>query len=138
MDSDRIAPALEEALARVLQDVRATIPERVSVQPGNWGSIDDQLTAWLAPPVGGRVGVWIRASDGTAEQLVRLADQVQDAVVPTLWSLGRSATWPTCPWHPTGLPVKPGLVNGEPWWSCPDRDRPVAPIGSLGEALTEI
>ena len=35
MDSDRIAPALEEALARVLQDVRATIPERVSVQPGN-------------------------------------------------------------------------------------------------------
>ena len=138
MCSEQMAPALEEALAVVLRDVHATIPERFSVRYGSWGSIDEQLTAWLVSPGGSRVGVWIRSTSGPAEQLVQLADQVQDAVVETLWSLGRSATWPGCPWHPAGHPIKPGLVDGEPWWFCPAGGRRVAPIGSVGGTVPEI
>jgi len=74
-----------------------------------------------------------------AEQLARIADQVQEWAVEVLWAAAEPAVWPHCPDHPDSHPLH-ALVQH--WtdgprhedaavWVCPRSGRTVCAIGDL-------
>jgi hypothetical protein len=66
-----------------------------------------------------------------AEQIVELADHVQDWTVEALNAAALSdAAWPECPRHLNSHPLQATLVAQEPTWVCP-RDQTV--LGRIGE-----
>jgi hypothetical protein len=92
---------------------------------------------------GDLVGIWLYEPDGTgravsvprglapAEQVVHLADQVQEWAVEALWRAGDSAVWPQCPLHPGTHPLASRLIGGRAAWTCPRTGTVVASIGGL-------
>ncbi len=65
------------------------------------------------------------------EQIVQVADQVQDWTVESLSRQGLPATWPECSEHPGSHPLRPALSGRSPVWECPRTGHTIAVIGSL-------
>ena len=93
------------------------------------------MSAFIAPAgrtVGSR-GVWVELAASRAEQVARLAEQVQEWEVEELCAAGRSATWPECPEHPNRHPLEPVVTDaGAAIWRCPRTGLAIGPIGALG------
>ena len=69
-----------------------------------------------------------------AEQVARLADQVQEWEIEELAAVGRSATWPECPDHPNSHPLQPGLSDQDTAvWRCPRSGRVISEVGAFGK-----
>lgn len=133
MHMEQVNSGLKSKFELVRADVLATAGVEISIEPGDWATSAEQISAWLVPRTGGRVGIWVLANDSDGEQLVSLADQVQESVTEVLWALGRSATWPACALHPSGHPLKSMSLDGDAWWTCPSTGERQARIGQLGE-----
>jgi hypothetical protein len=79
------------------------------------------------------MGVWFDRAESAAEQVARLADQVQEWEVEELAAQGRPATWPQCPEHPSSHPLTPEVGPDETAvWRCPRSQRVAGRIGQLG------
>ena len=124
---------LARALNIVMSDVARTgLPTNV-VDDHDWvGDPGLQVGARLWSPYGGGQGVSVLVGEAADDQLVSMADQVQEFVHEgLLWTSGRPVVWPECPRHPDSHPLAP--VHDErsgPVWTCP-RDRTV--IARIGE-----
>lgn len=79
------------------------------------------------------MGVSVERGLPFAEQIVRLADQVQEWAVEALWSARKPAVWPECPDHPDSHPLVARLVTGADAavWCCPRTNAVKFPIGRL-------
>lgn len=124
---------LARALNIVMSDVARTgLPTNV-VEDHDWvGDPGFQVGARLWSPFGGGQGVSVLVGEAADDQLVSVADQVQEFVHEgLLWTSGRPVVWPECPRHPDSHPLAP--VHDErsgPVWICL-RDRTV--IARIGE-----
>jgi hypothetical protein len=125
---------LRRALDVALSDVRRSGFEDVKVIDSEWGRAPIQTGALLASPLG-QVGVSILFEQSPADQLVAVADQVQDFVHELiLLPAGRPVVWPECPIHPGSHPLT--AVDDEelgPAWRCVPSGRTLARIGELGK-----
>lgn len=61
-----------------------------------------------------------------------LADQIQEAAVEALPSMGRAAVWPECPDHPNGHPLQAIVFDAAAVWTCPRTGHHISEIGRLG------
>lgn len=75
-------------------------------------------------------GVSVRNDLASAEQLVAVADQVQEWVFEDFGAT--RSNWPQCPWHPNNHPLSAALMDDRGMWACPSKRAPVAGIGELG------
>ena len=112
----QVHPQFQAALEPVLRDLRSC-----TVQP--------IVEPW--PGEGGVAGVWFREADGSGavveirvrgrleEEIVDLADRVQDWAGEALNAARQSPVWPECPRHPDSHPVEARLIGDEPTWVCP-------------------
>ena len=125
MDSE-----LEAALAPVLADLTSA----TALDP-EFGDIDlplnETIGTMLYLPGTGGAGVSVTRGASRTDQVVSLADQVQEWTVEALWSLGRSPVWPECPKHPDSHPLRPEALSGAATWVCPSSEEEIGPIGSL-------
>ena len=99
------------------------------------------------PGEGGLAGVWFREADGSGavvairvrgrleEEIVDLADRVQDWAVEALNAARESPVWPECPRHPDSHPVEARLIGDEPTWVCPRDQQPVERIGHVTSGI---
>ena len=99
----------------------------------DWGSpLGPAAMVWASEEIG--TGISIVSGESDAEQVVSVADQVQEVAIETLWMERLPVTWPQCPLHPDTHPLDPYLVQGRPVWRCPRSSTVVADIGSLGHS----
>ena len=122
-------PELDAALAPVLHDL-----ESCRVQP--------ILEPWEDRNAG-MEGVWLKEPDGSGavaavtlgtpnnDQLLRLADAVQEWAVEALNAAALPAVWPECPRHPNSHPLQPALIDQRANWCCPRDGTAIAEIGHL-------
>jgi len=122
---------LSNALAPLLNDLRSTGTALPRVEESPWPEFPEMAGAMLYEPDGSGLGVSIRRGAEPAEQLVSLADQLQEWTVEALWSEGRPAVWPDCPRHPDSHPLAARLVDEVAVWRCPRDEVLVAVIGRL-------
>lgn len=130
-DKAGLPPELAVALEPGLRDL-AVMPARSRVEPSDWGSVPEQITAMSRWPDGSGTGVYVLATDSPAQRIAMLADQVQDATVEALPYMGHPAVWPECPDHPDGHPLHAGCVDGAAVWTCPRAGRQIGETGRLG------
>jgi hypothetical protein len=123
-------PALEAALALTLADLAATCAITLLVEDTPWSDLGPSAMLWTTDRQDG-TGISIMKDDTPAEQIVGLADQVQEAAIEALWMARLPVTWPQCPHHPDTHPLEPVLVSGAPTWRCPDDGGAIAAIGGL-------
>ena len=133
--TDAERSVVDAAFAPVLRDLRAAdaiVPEvRYEAWPDRG---PESVSAFIAPAgrtVGSR-GVWVELAASRAEQVARLAEQVQEWEVEELCAAGRSATWPECPEHPNAHPLEPVVTDaGAASWRCPRAGLAICAIGEL-------
>jgi hypothetical protein len=122
----------EPALGPVLRDLRAQpvneLTLRQSDHPG--------YVLALEATSGGAVIVLrqepaVRASESTADAIVRVADLVQDAAVEALWAASVPPVWPSCPRHPGTHPLQAAAENDRAVWQCPADSITVAEVEAL-------
>jgi hypothetical protein len=125
-----VHPELEAASAPVLRDLAASdlVPTVVDEE---WQDFPGTASLMLYGSDAAGTGVWITLGRPFPEQVVELADQVQEWAVEALWTLGRPATWPECPHHRDGHPLTARLDAGTAAWTCPSLGRRVGDIGAL-------
>jgi hypothetical protein len=127
---------LARALNIVMSDVaRSGLPTDV-VEDADWvGDPGFQVGAFLWSPYGGGQGVSVLVGEPAHNQLVSVADQVQEFVHEgLLWTAGRSVVWPECPRHRDSHPL--AAVHDErsgPVWTCPRDGTVISRIGELPE-----
>jgi hypothetical protein len=126
-----VHPDLERALRPVLDDLRSTGAPVPRIEPSDWSGDTDRPGAMLWSPDGSGRGVAVTLGRPLAEQVVDVADQVQEWAVEELWG-SAPTNWPPCPRHPTTHPLEARLVTGAAWWVCPHEGRAVSEIGHLG------
>ena len=114
-----------EALETVLRDLQAQCAVQPHVRE------DDRFGIMLWAPDGSGQGLTSPLGGTVAEQLVHLADQVQDWTVEALWSDGASTVWPQCPTHPDTHPLTATVRTDTAVWVCPKKGTAVARIGEL-------
>lgn len=115
---------LAAALAPVLRDLARPDGVRLEVR-------DDPRVGHVQVfgPDGSGMGIWVELGAPAAEQVVFVADKVQEWAVEALWSLGRSATWPQCPHHPDSHPLTAVERDGRAVWVCPVLGDEIREIG---------
>ncbi|HYF74706.1 MAG TPA: hypothetical protein VD864_17895 [Nocardioides sp.] len=123
---DHLGPALD----RILGDLTAVPLPRV--EPSHWQDWTGAESAVLWGSDGSSTGVWLDSTLAPAEQVVMLAEQVQEWVFEALCTARRPTNWPRCPAHPDNHPMAPRLTDGAPTWCCPISGHAVAEIGRLG------
>ena len=131
-DSER--SRLREAMAPVLRDIQASgaIPPIIHEETQD-GAHDEWVGVMLWGSDGTGMGVFIPAESIAAEQVVRLAEQVQEWEIEELASVGRSATWPECPEHPNSHPLQPVADDrNRAVWQCPRSGQVISQVGALG------
>jgi len=125
---------LHETMAPVLRDMSASDAIPPTILEETYEDVDDEFVsvgAWGADGTG--MGVFIPPARPTADDLVRLAEQLQEWEIEELASAGRSATWPECPDHPNSHPLEPVLADETmAAWRCPRAGRVICAIGTLG------
>jgi hypothetical protein len=120
----------DRAMAPVLADLRQQQPElELRIE---WAADGESHVAMAYDPTGCGAGLTFSASDGCAEAVATLADQVQEVVFDALWSAGREANWPCCPVHPRRHPLAAAVLDDQPVWVCPQNRHLIARIGTLG------
>ena len=124
-------PDLRSALEKVLADLQQTTDLEPDVRDKQWSEVEGQETAYLYSPDGSGMGVYVLSFEPPLQQLVQLADQVQEWVLAELRSQQRPVTWPECPDHPNSHPLEPLVVVEEAVWVCPRTEKVVARVGSL-------
>jgi hypothetical protein len=133
-DAERLV--VDAAFAPVLRDLRAADAIVPEVRYEAWQDRGrESVSAFIAPAgrtVGSR-GVWVELAASLAEQVARLAEQVQEWEVEELCAAGRPATWPECPEHPNGHPLEPVVTDaGAAIWRCPQAGLAISAIGEPG------
>ena len=123
--------ALAEAFGVIMADITASGAPGPVVIAEDWADEPGRPSAWLSWEDGARCGVAISAEQSFADNIVLLADQVQEAMVEVLCRTGKPAVWPECPDHPGSHPLKPVGAGGAATWVCPRTDRAIAEIGAL-------
>lgn len=128
-DERGLGDHLALALDRVLRDLTGLPAPRV--EPSDWQTWPGAESAILRTPDGSGVGVFVDPALAPAEQVVQLADQVQEWAVEELCAARQPTNWPRCPVHPDNHPMAPVLVDGAASWCCPRSGRAVVEIGRL-------
>jgi ribosomal protein S18 acetylase RimI-like enzyme len=124
---------LAEALAPGLTDLMRRPAPLFEVRAEQWSDHPDQVTAMIRQPDGSGTGVSVMSGESEAARVVSAAEQLQEIVVEALWRQGQPATWPPCPTHPDGHPLKAvDHTTLGPSWVCPATGRPEFAIGSMG------
>jgi hypothetical protein len=122
---------LAAALDLVFADLARCDHGMPTVTESDWVGMDDELGVMLTDADGMGRGVSIRTDLDDVENLVRVADQVQEFVHEHLqWFGGLPVAWPRCPDHPYSHPLDP-VVAGAAVWRCPTTRRVIGAIGSL-------
>jgi len=128
-----VDPRLTDALAPVLADIVRSTDAMFEVRADQWSDHPDQVTAMVWQPDGSGTGISVMAGQTDAARVVSLADQMQEIVIEQLWGRGDSATWPECPDHPGGHPLKAAELDVfGPSWACPATGGPHFAVGSVG------
>lgn len=132
--TDRERSRLREAMAPVLRDIQVSGAIPPAIQEETHDAVDDEwigVMLWSSDGTG--MGVFIPAEPIAAEQVARLAEQVQEWEIEELASVGRSATWPECPEHPNSHPLQPAADDSNrAVWRCPRSGRVISQVGALG------
>lgn len=119
-----------EIIGHVVRDVSSSGLGEPRIEESDWDDDPQVLSAMIysARDSTGQ-GVSVRGDLTRANQLVSVADQVQEWVIeengPT------NSNWPQCPWHPNNHPLAAQLVGDQGVWACPVLNTPVAVIGEL-------
>ena len=121
---------LEEALAPVLADLTSATSLNPEFEDMDW-PLKEMVGTMLFLPNAGGAGISITRGAGRTDQVVSLADQVQEWAVEALWGSGRSPVWPECPEHPDSHPLRPVARSGVAIWVCPSSQDEIGTIGSL-------
>ena len=111
-------PDLERALQPVLADLRATGASVPRIEDSDWTGDADRVGAMMWSGDGSGQGVAVSRHRPLAEQVVDVADQVQEWAVEELWG-SAPTNWPRCPRHTTTHPMQARLVADAAWWVCP-------------------
>jgi hypothetical protein len=121
------------ALEPVCRDLRTNcaVPPDIREAPADPGRWEGLACAMFYAPDGSGQGVSVVLGQDPAEQVARLADQVQEWAVEALWTAGLPAVWPHCPSHPDSHPLIARVERDEAAWFCPHTGEPVTPIGQL-------
>ena len=125
---------MDAELAAALTPVLADLTHATSLTPEfrniEWPVPDTVATMLFLSDVGG-AGIWVTSGADRTDQVVSLADQVQDWTVEALWAAGRSPVWPECPEHRDSHPLRAIKQNGLAVWICPKSLSEIGRIGSL-------
>jgi hypothetical protein len=121
---------LRRALAPVLSDLaRGGVPaprvEEIASDDPRWPSI----MLWSVD--GSGVGLRVDRLAAEFEQVVDVAEGVQEWAIEELWGQGPT-NWPACPRHPVNHPLQANVQNYTAMWTCPVDMTPISPIGDLG------
>ena len=122
---------LEAALAPVLADLTGATASNPRFEDVDW-PLEGTVATMLFLPGAGGAGVWIAKGADRTDQVVGVADQVQQWAVEALWGSGRSPVWPECPEHPDSHPLMPIEQSGAAVWVCPVSHDEIRAIGSFG------
>ncbi|WP_159705627.1 hypothetical protein [Arthrobacter sp. 18067] len=121
-----------EIIRHVLRDVSSGGLEEPRIEESDWAD-DPQVLSAMIYSIRDSTGqgVSVKGDLPRAEQLVSVADQVQEWVIeengPT------NSNWPQCPWHPNNHPLAAQLVDDQGVWACPVLNTPAALIGELSQ-----
>ncbi|NAZ81171.1 hypothetical protein GTR02_05010 [Kineococcus sp. R8] len=126
-------PELESALGPLLPDLKTPSGVLPTIVDEGWQQYPATASCWLRGPDETATGVFVQTGRPFTEQVVALADQVQEWAVEALWRLGRSASWPACPYHPDRHPLLAGQRAAQAVWTCPVSDVRVSAIGALAD-----
>lgn len=121
---------LEVALTPVLADLIHATSLTPEFRDIDWPIPETAATMLCLADAGG-AGVSITSGADRTDQVVSLADQVQDWAVEALWAARRSPVWPECPDHPDSHPLRAIKQNGLAIWVCPVSLSEICQIGSL-------
>jgi hypothetical protein len=121
---------LEAALAPVVTDLTSTTSLTPEFEDMDW-PLNGMVGTLLVLPNAGGAGISITRGAGRTDQVVSLADQVQEWVVEALWGSGRAPVWPERPEHPDSHPLRPAARSGAAIWACPSSQDEIGPIGTL-------
>lgn len=119
-----------DALEYVLTDVAASGMGRPRVELDDWYD-DSKISSAMIYNVEDATGrgVFVRRDLTPGEQVVAVADQVQEWVIED--RRAPESNWPRCPWHPENHPLVAQLAEDRGVWACPASNTPVARIGEL-------
>lgn len=124
---------LVEVLRRDLDGPDAVLPTlTITRQAALAGHAGIALTSPGASPQ----VVLINIDASAGQQLVALANGVQDWEVEELARLGRSAVWPQCAVHPNTHPLNVELIAGQARWLCPKSPSYSWRVGDLPASLS--
>ena len=123
-------PDLERALQPALTDLLATGAPVPRIEQSDWTGDAGRPGAMLRGPDGSGQGVAVHRGRPPAEQVVDVADQVQEWAIEALWG-SAPTNWPRCPRHPTTHPMTARLQAAVAWWVCPHDGVPVSEVGRL-------
>jgi hypothetical protein len=130
-ESERVV--LRDIMAPVLRDIVTSGAVLPFVQEEAFPDVEDGtfcVFLWGADGTG--LGVWIHVAWSGAEQVARVAEEVQEWEIEELAAVGRSATWPECPDHPNSHPLNAVTGGGNAVWRCPRSGRAISAIGAFG------
>jgi hypothetical protein len=100
------------------------------VDDADWTALNGMASAHVWSPDGSGMGIWLTLAVSRAQQIARVADQVQEWAIGELWG-SAPTNWPPCPHHPTTHPLEAEVRDGAAWWSCPKDGTAVAVVGTL-------
>lgn len=123
-------PELVAALAPVLRDLATSCSVTLEVRDEPWleGPV---LSAMVWEPAGSGTGIYIDQGLPAVEQIVWVADQVQEVAIEALWFAGRQVSWPPCPTHPNSHPLDAALVSSRAVWRCRASGDVISEIGAF-------
>ena len=121
---------LEQALVPVVSDIRACGVPEPAVVDGDWSDDAMDATAFMNSADGSLIGLRVRVDGTPMEQIVEVAEQVQEWVIEELWPAA-ATNWPPCPHHPETHPLSAAVRDGAAVWACPTDATAFATIGGL-------
>ena len=123
--SAAIEPVLEDLLTA--EDALAFLGYTSDAELEHWGLVH------FREPNGWEFGFGIGGEDGVAALQVKLAEGLQNNLpeVATSWGQAR----PPCPGH--GHPARPVEHGRTAWWSCPESDWLLVPMGRAKELVAQ-
>ena len=122
---------LTRALALVLHDLQETGGPVPVVEESDWQTYPGAESAFLRSVDQTGMGVWVDTGAPLAEQVVMVADQVQEWAIEER-AMRRATNWPRCPEHPENHPLTAVATQETATWRCPTSGRAVCEIGQLG------
>lgn len=123
---------LREVMAPVVRDVVTSGAVLPVIPDEAYPEDDETFCVWLLGYDGTGMGVWIYVARLGAEEVARVAEQVQEWEIEELAAVGRSATWPECPDHPDSHPLSAVVDGGNAVWRCPRSGQVISAIGAFG------